>query len=153
MFVEEYEKILKKRERTIMAAKKANAKPAVKSAEAAVKVEAPKTESVKTEDKAATPEKTVKKASAKKEAVKKDTERKKPGRKPSVKKTLTTELYLQFADQSLTQEDLVNMAKDVWKYDLEQKEGDLTSLELYVKPEEHRAYYVMNKEFSGSFYI
>lgn len=141
-----------------MAAKKANVKPAakpvVKPAEAAVKVEAPKTEIVKTEDKAATPEKTVKAQTpaVKKASAKKETEKKTPGRKPA-KKEPVTELYVQFADKSLTQEDLVNMAKDVWKYDLEQKEGDLTSIELYVKPEEHRAYYVMNKEFSGSFYI
>lgn len=147
-------------------ARKANAKPAakpvekpiVKPVEAAVKVEAPKTENVKTEDKAATTESAVKaeapaakKVSTKKATEKKAAEKKTPGRKPAVK--LTTEIHVQFADKSLTQEDLVNIAKDVWKYDLEQKEGSLTSLELYVKPEERRAYYVMNKEFSGSFYI
>ena len=41
----------------------------------------------------------------------------------------------------------------MWKYDLKQKEGDLTSIELYVKPEENKVYYVMNKEFTGSFDI
>ena len=47
----------------------------------------------------------------------------------------------------------MQIAKDVWKYDLNQKSSDLTSIELYVKPEEHVAYYVMNKEFAGSFYL
>ena len=47
----------------------------------------------------------------------------------------------------------MKMAKDVWKYDLKQKVGDLTSVELYVKPEENMAYYVMNKDFAGSFYL
>ena len=47
----------------------------------------------------------------------------------------------------------MKIAKDVWKYDLKQKVGDLASVELYVKPEEHAVYYVMNKEFTGSFYI
>ena len=40
-----------------------------------------------------------------------------------------------------------------WKYDLKQKAADLTSVELYVKPEENMVYYVMNKEITGSFYI
>lgn len=48
---------------------------------------------------------------------------------------------------------MVKIAKDVWKYDLKQKIGDLESVELYIKPEDHAVYYVMNKEFTGSFYI
>lgn len=161
-----------------MAVKKATVKPVVKSvaktAEAAVKVEAPKTDSVKAEDKATTPEKPVKSeekkaepAAAKKETVKKSTEKKtaeKKAPKATAKKETTkketrkkaeikTEMHVQFADQSLTQDDLVKIAKDVWKYDLNQKVGDLKSLELYVKPEERKAYYVMNKDFTGSFGI
>lgn len=153
-----------------MAAKKATVKPVVKpvakTAETAVKVEAPKTASVKAEDKATTPEKPVKAetATAKKEAVKKETAKKAPAKKETVKKETTkkaaakkaelkTELHVQFADQSITQDDLVKIAKDVWKYDLKQKVGDLKSIELYVKPEERKAYYVMNKDFNGSFSI
>lgn len=168
--VEENGKICIKRERNIMAAKKAIVKPVVKSAakptEAAVKVEAPKTASVKAEDKATTPEKpvkaeekkeepaaakkeTAKKAPAKKDTAKKDAEKEAPAKKAELK----TELHVQFADQSLTEDDLVKIAKDVWKYDLNQKVSDLKSIELYVKPEERRAYYVINKEFTGSFGI
>lgn len=159
-----------------MAAKKTIVKPVVKSAaktaEEAVKVEAPETTSVEAEDKATTPEEPVKaeekkaepaaaKKTAKKETVKKTTakkasEEKAPAKKEkaSAKKAeLQTELHVQFADQSLTQDDLVKIAKDVWEYDLNQKAGDLESIELYVKPEERRAYYVMNKDFTGSFGI
>ncbi len=148
-----------------MAAKKAITKPVVKpvakTAEAAVKVEAPKTASVKAEDKATTPEEPVKaeekKAEtedAKKETVKKAAAEKAPAKKTETKKAeLKTELHVQFADQSLTQDDLVKIAKDVWKYDLNQKVSDLKTIELYVKPEERRTYYVMNKEFTGSFGI
>lgn len=150
-----------------MAAKKAIVKPVTKIAEAAVKVEAPRTDSVKAEDKATTPEKPVKTeetkaepAVVKKETAKKETRRKTVEKKTSEKKETTakkaeikTEIHVQFADQSLTQDDLVKIAKDVWKYDLNQKAGDLKSLELYVKPEERRAYYVMNKDFTGSFGI
>ena len=117
--------------------------------------EAPKAEAVKTE--APKAEKTPAAAA----------EKKKPGRKPSaktaekkpaekktaVKKELKSDITVQFGGKSYTQEELVQIAKDVWKYDLNQKSSDLTSIELYVKPEEHVAYYVMNKEFAGSFYL
>ena len=74
--------------------------------------------------------------------------------KKTVKKAeLKSAVYVQFAGKSYAQEDLIKIAKDVWKYDLKQKAGDLTSVELYVKPEESMVYYVMNKEFTGSFYI
>ena len=155
-----------------MAAKKAlvnpEVKPVAKATEAAEKVEAPMTASVKAEDTATTPEEPVKEKKArstvKKEVVKKETAKKAPAEKTSAKKETVkkettkkaepeTELHIQFADQSLTQDDLVKIAKDVWEYDLNQKADDLKSIELYVKPEERRAYYVMNKDFTGSFGI
>lgn len=167
-----------------MAAKKTIVKPVVKSsaktAEAAVKVEAPQTASVKAEDKATTPEEPVmteektESEAAKKETIKKTPAKKTPAEKvPAKKETdekesaqkeaeekvsakkaeLKTELHVQFANQSLTQDDLVKIAKDVWEYDLNQKVSDMKTLELYVKPEERRAYYVINKEFTGSFGI
>ena len=161
-----------------MAAKKATVNSGVKSktAEAAAKVEAPETTSVKAEDKATTPEEpakadekkakptaakkeTVKKETVKKETVKKTSAGRASAKKETVKKETAkkaepeTELYVQFADQSLTQAELVKRAKDVWEYELNQKADDLQSIELYVKPEERRTYYVMNKDFTGSFGI
>lgn len=47
----------------------------------------------------------------------------------------------------------MSIAKDVWRYDLKQKPADLKNIELYVKPEESVAYYVINGEVTGSFYI
>jgi len=93
---------------------------------------------------------------------------KKPGRKPAAKKTtaaaaekkpagrkpaLKSDITIQYGSKSFTEDELVKIAKDVWQYDLNQKPADLTSLELYVKPEESMAYYVMNKKFTGSFYL
>lgn len=69
------------------------------------------------------------------------------------KEELQVSLQLQFAGKSYEQDDFVKMAKDVWTYDLNQKEEDLETIELYVKPEESLVYYVMNKEFAGSFAI
>lgn len=141
----------------IMAATKKTA------ATAAVKIEAPKTESVKAvtkpEAKETVKKETVKKATVKKEAVKKEAVKKEPVKKAATKKApakkaeLKSEVHIQFEGKSYSQEDLMKMAKDVWKYDLKQKVGALESVELYVKPEENMVYYVMNKEFTGSFYI
>ena len=145
---------------------------------AAAKVEAPKAEvkkaapttPVKTETKTAVKEAEkapvakveekapvkaeVKKPAAKKETAKKETAKKAPAKKPAAKKAeLKSEISVQFGGKSYSQEDLLKIAKDVWKYDLKQKAADLTSIELYVKPEENMVYYVMNKEITGSFYI
>lgn len=130
---------------------------------AAAKVEAPKAEvkkaapttPVKTETKTAAKEaekapvakaevKAPVKAEVKKPAAKKETAK---------KAELKSEISVQFSGKSYSQEDLLKIAKDVWKYDLKQKAADLTSIELYVKPEENMVYYVMNKETTGSFYI
>lgn len=130
---------------------------------AAAKVEAPKAEvkkaapttPVKTETKTAVKEaekapvakaevKAPVKAEVKKPAAKKETAK---------KAELKSEISVQFGGKSYSQEELLKIAKDVWKYDLKQKAADLTSVELYVKPEESMVYYVMNKETTGSFYI
>ena len=117
--------------------------------------EAPRAEEVKTE--APKAEKKPAAAAEKKKPGRKSsakTAEKKPAeKKTAVKKELKSDITVQFGGKSYTQEELVQIAKDVWKYDLNQKASDLTSIELYVKPEEHVAYYVMNKEFAGSFYL
>lgn len=86
-----------------------------------------------------------KKTTAKKETVKKEA----PAKKTAVKETI----HLQFAGKAYTTEDLVKIAKDVWKYDLNQKVGDFKTVELYVKPEENMVYYVINGDVTGSFAI
>lgn len=122
------------------------------------KAEAPaeKTE-VKAEKPAAVKKETVKKETAKKETVKKAPAKKVPAKKetkPAAKKAeIKSEVHVQFSGKSYTQEDLVKIAKDVWTYDLNGDLADLTSIELYVKPEEQTVYYVMNKEFTGSFAV
>lgn len=137
------------------ATKKVTAKPVVKATEAAVKTTAPKTEEKKTEVKTAEKKADVSPVEKKevKPAEKKPVAKKAPAKKTVKKAELKSAVYVQFAGKSYAQEDLIKIAKDVWKYDLKQKAGDLTSVELYVKPEESMVYYVMNKEFTGSFYI
>ena len=133
-------------------AKKVEAPKAEAAKVEAVKVEAVKVEAPKAEKKVEAPkaEKKVEAPKAEKKVEKKAATVKEPAaKKVEVKNTV----HVQFAGKSYSQDDLVKMAKDVWKYDLKQKASDFKSVELYVKPEESIVYYVINKEFTGSFYI
>lgn len=140
--------------------KKATAKVIAKVApvkeEKAVEVKAEVKEAPKAEVKAPAKEAAVKKAPVKKEAaakkapVKKEAAVKKaPAKKAVIKETVN----FQFRGKSYTPEDLLNICKDVWKYDLNGKEEDFKSVELYVKPEENTTYYVINGNITGSFFI
>ncbi len=93
------------------------------------------------------------KTEAPKAAAKKPAAKKPAAKKPAAKKAdLKSKVVLQFTDREYTEADLVKIAKDVWKYDLNGKASELTNVELYVKPEEKKVYYVMNDK-EGSFDI
>ncbi len=131
------------------------AEAAAPAAKAVKEAAAPAAKAVK--EAAAPAAKAVKKETAKaaekaKTAVKKTAE-KAAAKKPAVKKEIETTVSVQFSGKSYTTEELVAIAKDVWKYDLKQKASDFQSVELYVKPEENQAYYVINGEHTGSFFI
>ena len=137
--------------------KTAVAKPAAKTVatKAAEVKEEVKTEAAATEKEApkAAKKPTAKKTTTKKAAAKKTTEKtttaKTAGRKAAAKATVN----VQFSGKSYTPEDWVKSAKDVWEYDLNRKPEDFKSVELYVKTEEHKVYYVINGEVSGDFNI
>lgn len=147
--------------------KTADAKPVAKTV--AAKATDTKTEEIKTTpaepvakaEPVAEPKKTVKKTTAKKAPAKKTAAAKKTtAKKETVKKEATVKktavketIHLQFAGKAYTTEDLVKIAKDVWKYDLNQKVGDFKTVELYVKPEENIVYYVINGDVTGNFAI
>lgn len=109
---------------------------------AAAKKETAKKETVKKE--------TAAKAPAKKAAVKKE-EAKAPAKKAAAKKEV--KIAIQFADKNYTSEDLANIANDVWVYDYNKKVSELKDVQLYVKPEESKVYYVFNNEIAGDFNI
>lgn len=143
---------------------KATVKPAVKAVATKAVAEVKETaKEVKETVKEAAPAKVaaVKKTVAKKAPAKKTAAAKKaPAKKtatarktPAKKEALKAIVNLQFAGKSYTDDDLLKIAKDVWKYDLGNKAADLKNIELYVKPEESRAYYVINGEVTGSFAI
>ena len=62
-------------------------------------------------------------------------------------------ISIQFAGKEYTTEQLVKIAKDVWKFDLAKDPADFKEVQLYVKPEEAKAYYVINGTETGSFDI
>ena len=126
-----------------VATKAAEVKEEVKTEAAATEKEAPKAAK-----KTAAKKTTTKKAAAKK-TTEKTTTAKTAGRKAAAKATVN----VQFSGKSYTPEDWVKSAKDVWEYDLNRKPEDFKSVELYVKTEEHKVYYVINGEVSGDFNI
>ena len=98
---------------------------------------------------------TVKKTSAKKTAKAENVEEAEAPKKAPAKRTrkVTSAVSVQFSGKSYTTEELVQIAKDVWTYDLGMNEKDFKTVELYVKPEESSVYYVVNGEVSGNFGI
>lgn len=115
-------------------------KPEVKKA-AAKKTGVKKAETKKAETKKA--------PAAKRVAAKKDSGVKRTYTRKAVE--VKTEVYVQFSGKSLSQAELVKMAQDVWQYDMNMKAEDFKSIEIYVKPEENMAYFVVNDKFQGSF--
>lgn len=145
-----------------MATVKKTVKETVEVKATPVKKEAAKVETKAAEVKVEKVEKAApaKKAAAKTTAAKTTAAKapaKAPAKKAAAKKTsakdVKVSMNVQFGGKSYTTEDLVKIAKDVWKYDLKQKTADFKSVDLYVKPEDGMAYYVINGKEAGSFYI
>ena len=117
--------------------------------------EAKKTKTTKTTEQTAVKE-AAPKTAAKKTTVKK-TETKAAARKTTsrTKKAAVVKesISIQFAGKEYTTEKLVGIAKDVWEFDLKKDPADFKAVQLYVKPEEAKAYYVINGTESGSFDI
>ena len=57
---------------------------------------------------------------------------------------VSAKIELQFGDKAYTEEQIVSMAKKAYGG------KDIKSLDIYVKPEENKAYYVVNGETTGS---
>ena len=45
------------------------------------------------------------------------------------------------------------ISKDIWTDDMGKKEKDLKDIKIYIKPEESKAYYVINGDISGSVWL
>lgn len=103
-----------------------------------------------------------KKAAVKKEVAKKTATAKKAAatkkvepveKKTEKKEAVKATVHVQFSGKSITNDELVQIAKDVWKYDLKKKAGDFKTVDIYVKPEESMVYCVVNGEEQIKFSI
>ena len=98
-----------------------------------------------TKKEAATKEAT--KEAPKKEAPKKEAATKKTttAKKTTTKKTeIKTNVLLQFAYKEVSFDNIVANVKEAWTSQFMGKLSDIKTLDIYVKPEEHKAYFVVN---------
>ena len=104
-----------------------------------VEVKAAETKTVKAEEgKAEAPKTEVKKA----EEPKKETAKKAPAKRTTAKE-IKTSVVVQFAGKEVTEKDLIAAVKKAYTKK-GNKVGDIKTIEIYVKPEESAAYYVVN---------
>lgn len=94
-----------------------------------------------------------------------ETTKKRPGRKPMTEEqkaaaakaraeekakaaNMKPEVYVQYQDSEAEMFALIDTIKDAFHQ--QKKRTLITDLKIYVKPEEHTAYYVINGSFTGS---
>lgn len=105
------------------------------------------TTTVKRTRKAAT--KTVEKAEKTVAAVEKPVTEKRTRRA----KAVSAEVYVQYLGREILTKDVLNNIKKIWTDDIGKKEKDLKDIKIYIKPEESKAYYVINGDVSGSVWL
>ena len=59
--------------------------------------------------------------------------------------SIKTKVEIQYSDLTITDDQLVSKAKKAYG------KKDIKDLNIYVKPEEGKAYYVVNNDVTGSF--
>ena len=103
---------------------------------------APVSNSVVTEVKAAEVKAETKTEAPKAEEPKKETAKKAPAKRTAAK-DIKTSVVVQFAGKEVTEKDLIAAVKKAYTKK-GNKVGDIKTIEIYVKPEESAAYYVVN---------
>lgn len=117
-----------------------NTKTTVKTAEAEVKKTATKTTPVKTESKPAAKAVDTKTKAAKKTTVAKTT------RKPAAKKgtEVKADVFVQFGGKEFSEEAIMSKVVAAWEAE-GKKASAIKRAKLYIKPEDGKAYYVINE--------
>lgn len=117
-----------------------NTKTTVKTAEAEVKKTATKTTPVKTESKPATKAVETKTKAAKKTTAAKTT------RKPAAKKgtEVKADVFVQFGGKEFSEEAIMSKVVAAWEAE-GKKASAIKRAKLYIKPEDGKAYYVINE--------
>ena len=73
------------------------------------------------------------------------TVRKAAAKKTAVKQTIS----LQYLGKDIKTEDLMEAVRNIWTGELGKDAADLKTINLYLKPEDNAAYYVINESFTG----
>ncbi|MCI5602693.1 MAG: DUF6465 family protein [Clostridiales bacterium] len=94
-----------------------------------------------------------KKAAAKKPATKKATT---TAKKTTAKKEaaeINATYVLQFSGKEVVASDILETVKKVWIDKFQGKLEEIKTIEIYIKPEEHRAYFVVNGLSNGDYFV
>ena len=75
------------------------------------------------------------------------TAKKTTAKKSTVKKEVKESVFIQYAGQEYDINEIRTTVKKVWTEETGKKESDITEIQIYIKPEEAAAYYVVNGEF------
>ena len=67
-------------------------------------------------------------------------------KKGAVKKEVAETVFVQYAGQEYDINEIKAAVKKAWTEETGKKESDITEIQIYVKPEEAAAYYVVNGE-------
>ncbi len=65
---------------------------------------------------------------------------------------MKTSCYIEFYGEQVSQKELEDTVKHIWT-DAGNKASDISSIEMYLKPEDDKVYYVINGSETGSFEI
>ncbi len=65
---------------------------------------------------------------------------------------MKSNVYVEFYGEQILEADIIAQVKKIWT-DSGKKASDLKKLEIYIKPEDDRVYYVFNGGDAGSFPI
>jgi len=63
---------------------------------------------------------------------------------------LKSDFYVEAFGKKIEQKILIEKVKDIWKSQ-DKRVKDISTLEMYYKPEEAKCYYVINGKIDGSF--
>lgn len=127
-------------------AKKAATTPVEAKATVASTTEAKVTnKEAATEEKATTAKKTATKTTAKKTSA---------TTKKTTKAVETQVSYLlQFSGKEVNTADVLETVKKIWVEKFQGKLEEIKTIELYFKPEEHKAYFVVNGLSNGDYFV
>lgn len=67
-------------------------------------------------------------------------------KKAATKKEVAETVFVQYAGQEYDINEIKAAVKKAWTEETDKKESDITEIQIYVKPEEAAAYYVVNGE-------